>query len=361
LEQFSIPNDKSSHGGQSRIIRKAYFEHPDYVPLLERAYHNWKHIEEKAGQQLYFKTGLVYTGPADHTIIKGVKKAASLYNVDIENISQQEMGKRFPQIVIESNSSTIFEPDAGFLLPGKAIDLYTKEAVKLGAVIHSNEKTLEWKKENGSIKVVTDKNVYTTKKLVVTAGAWMTQLLTDLPVQLNVTRQILIWVKPKDPQAYSLNNFPCWMIATEKLNGVYYGFPYLDAKIVGEPPGLKFAIHYPASKTDPDSVNREVSSDEIKDVINGVKEHLPAANSEVVASKVCLYTNTPDEDFIIDHLPGYDSDVCFASACSGHGFKFASVIGEILADLTIDGATKLPVEFLRLKRFENQSAIGNEQ
>ena len=163
----------------------------------------------------------------------------------------------------------------------------------------------------------------------------------------------MVWVNPDKPGNYFPEHFPCWMIANNE-HGVYYGFPFLDADRFGEPSGLKFALHYPAEITNPDHVNRNISQQEIHEVISGLTPYLPVAKSEIVTAKTCLYANSPDEDFIIDHLPGFDDTVCFACGFSGHGFKFASVIGEILADLAIEGKTSLPIDFLRLHRFKGQ-------
>ncbi len=353
LEQFTIPHDKGSHGGQSRIIRKAYFEHPDYVPLLNRAYENWAALEQQTDEKLYYNTGLLYAGPHDHPIITGVKKAASLFSIPVDELSSTAAVEKFPAIKKTVDNSMLFEPGAGFLLPAKAISLYAGQAIKFGATINTNEKTLGWKKENGQIKVITDKAVYYASKLILTPGAWAPEMITGLPLPVKITRQVLIWVKPDQPKQFMPEVFPCWMIATKQSAGVYYGFPFLSENEFGYPGGLKFALHYPGAATDANQVNREVGAEEIASVVNELREYFPAAASRVVATQTCLYSNSPDEDFIIDHLTGYDDAVTIACGFSGHGFKFASVIGEILADLAIKGNTELPVEFLRLNRFSS--------
>ena len=350
LEQFpEVPHDQGSHAGQSRIIRKAYFEHPDYVPLLEKAYQGWNDLQDLSGEQLYYKTGLLYCGPSDHEVIRGVRKAAEIYHIELQNISCESSLFHFFNTTNESEM--LLEPDAGFLLPEKAIKIFLNEARKKSAELKTSAKVLEWKKENGTIKVVTTGDTYYAKKLIITAGAWAGKIIHDSGVPLNVTRQVLVWVRPASPGIFLPDNFPCWMIAADNLGGVYYGFPYLAGEKFPGPEGLKFAWHYPAEPADPDRVNREVSKEELKRIIDGLRKYFPALDGEIVASKTCLYTNTPDENFIIDHLPGYDGDVVIACGFSGHGFKFVPVIGEILADLAIDGKTDLPIDFLKLKRF----------
>lgn len=351
LEQFEIPHIQGSHAGQSRIIRKAYFEHPDYVPLLQRAYHNWQQLEVQTGKQVYYKTGLLYHGSAHHPMIKGVADSASLHHIQLHELTHKQAIGRFSQFNIPPDFKTIYEPDAGFIRPEIAITLYKEEAIKKGADIHVNEQVLEWKKEDGLIKVITQKGVYWTKKLIITAGAWAGKMAPELKTKLKITRQVIVWINPAKKEIFQPSRFPCWLIADDKKEGALYGFPYLEKKNFDEPEGLKFAWHYAADETDPDNVNREIAEGEIQQLINQVSEYIPAvADAEIVATKTCLYANSPDENFIIDHLPGYDGDVSFACGFSGHGFKFVSVVGEILADLAAEGKTELPIDFLRLKR-----------
>lgn len=355
LEQFNSPHTEGSHAGQSRIIRKAYFEHPDYVPLLERAYRNWSQLEVQTGEHLYFKSALLYFGPADHNVIKGTTNAASLHGIELKELTAQEIKGRYPQFQIPSGFKSYYEPGAGFLRPEKVITVYKNEAIKKGAVIHSNERTLEWKRDGKGFKVVTDKDSYHADKIIITAGAWAPKLIPALADKMRITRQVIVWVKPLDAIKFSPANFPCWLIADHRRAGALYGFPFLNKQEFGEPEGLKFAWHCPDEETDPDNVNRVVSDEEVQKLISDVAEYIPAvADSEIVVTKTCLYANSPDEDFIVDHLPGYDNDVTIACGFSGHGFKFVSVMGEILADLSTEGKTELPIGFLRLDRFSKK-------
>jgi sarcosine oxidase len=351
LEQFAIPHEQGSHTGQSRIIRKAYFEHPDYVPLLKRAYDNWQQLEVLTGKSIYFRTGLVYYGRPDQELIKGVKKAAALHDVPLEYLNRGQSLSQFPAFRVPEYFETIHEPDAGFIPPEMAITLYKEEAEKKGAAIHMNEAVLEWKKENGGMKIVTDKNTYYSKKLVITAGAWAGRMLPQLGTELNVTRQAIAWIEPRNPDSFLLGHFPCWLVEDEK-KGVYYGFPILPAGKFNGPAALKIAHHYPGQLTDPDHVNRQINQEDEEDIHFALEKYLPDAGHKIAHWKTCLYTNSTDENFIIDHLPGYDKDVAIACGFSGHGFKFVSVIGEVLADLAMEGQTQLPIGFLSLKRFQ---------
>ncbi len=354
LEQFDIPHEQGSHAGQSRIIRKAYFEHGDYVPLLERAYHNWKELELETSSQVYYKTGLIYFGSPDSRPIKGAREAAHQYNIPLDILTHETMNVRYPMILCPSHFQGLFEPDAGFVTPEKAISLYTSDALQRNADIRAREKVLEWKKEGSAIRVITNKNIYQTGRLIICAGAWAGKIIPTLPAKLKVTKQIIGWMKPKNWNEFSLGNFPCWFLSDDD-GTMFYGFPILPAKDFGVPVGLKLAMHKICSEVDPDDLDRNIQQADEEILRNILKKYMPDAAGNTLTLKSCLYTNSEDEDFIIDHLPGYDGKVTIATGFSGHGFKFASVIGEILADLAIEGKTVLPIEFLRLSRFEKSN------
>ncbi len=350
IEQFDITHEYGSHAGQSRIIRKAYFENSDYVPLLNRAYENWKSFEEETATQIYFPTGLLYFGPFDHLLLKGVKQSASLYNIELDRVDTTRATQRFPEFTIPGDFEILFEPNAGFVTPEKAIRLYTNQAIKNGAEILTQEKVLNWERDGNGLVVTTDKNIYRSDKLIITAGAWAGKMIPGLFDKIRITRQLIAWVKPGNWNDYTLDNFPCWLMADDKRPGCYYGFPILPESKFGAPIGLKLAHHYPAFTTDPDHVNRQITPGDEEDLKYVLDKYFHDV-FEILSYKICLYANSPDEDFIIDHLPGYDDHVVVACGFSGHGFKFVSVIGEILADLAIEGESKLPIEFLSSKRF----------
>ena len=360
LEQFDISHEFGAHAGQSRIIRRAYFENSDYVPLLTKAYENWKALETETATQVYFQTGLVYFGPAEHLLMKGVKQSASLYNIPLEHIDNESAAKRFPQFKIPGDFEILFEPEAGFITPENAIRLYAKQARKKGAEIHTREKVSEWRKEGDGVVVTTDKNIYRCNKLIITAGAWAGKIIPFLSEKIKVTRQFVAWIKPHSSASapgmqqwdhFALGEFPCWLMTDNFTQGCYYGFPILPESEFGEPAGLKLAHHYPAMTTDPDHVNRLMMACDEEDLKYVLDKYLPGCFESLLSYKICLYANSPDEDFIVDLLPGHEDRVAIACGFSGHGFKFASMIGEILADLATRGKTDLPIEFLGLKRF----------
>ncbi len=351
LEQFDIPHDQGSHAGQSRIIRKAYFEHPDYVPLLQRAYENWKEIETATDSQIYFPTGLLYAGKPDEALIKGVRESASKYKVSVESLSPYDARQRFPQFQIPQDYDILFEPDAGFLTPERAILLYVDQAIRNGAHIHTKEKTTSWERTGEIITVTTTKETYTCNKLIITAGAWAGSMIPGFSNRLKVTRQALAWMNPQEWKPFEIGNFPCWMIDDETLNGMYYGFPVLPVGKFGGPIGLKIGLHYPGQVSNPDSVNRQIEKEDEDCLVEAINKYLPIGHQSTHVLKTCLYTNTPDEHFVIDFLPGYGKQVAIATGFSGHGFKFASVVGEILTSLVTNGKTDLPIHFLNAQRF----------
>lgn len=348
IEQFAIPHDQGSHAGQSRIIRKAYFEHPDYVPLLERAYQNWGDLEKTSSTKLYFETGLIHFGPPEHAMMRGVHESADTYHLPLQTLD----ASAYPQVKVPAHYERLFEPIAGFIPPERAILVYTEWAIRHGAQIHTQEKVMTWQQNSaGQIQVKTSKGEYSASKLIITAGPWAGQILPQLAPKLKVTRQVLTWVIPQKPQLFELGQLPCWLLVDEVNPGIFYGFPMLPAGQFNGPIGFKAGYHVPGQAVDPNQVNREVNSVEEQKLVEAIQRFFPEGYQSTHVLKTCLYTYTPDENFIIDFLPESSQNVVFAAGFSGHGFKFSSVVGEILADLTLEGKSSLPIDFLSLDRF----------
>jgi sarcosine oxidase len=350
LEQFEIPHENGSHAGQSRIIRKAYFEHPDYVPLLEKAYRNWADIEKVAQTRLFHRTGLLYAGDPTSPLLTGTRASARRYNIPLEEIPATAR-KRFPQFNVHADFDMIFEPDAGFLLPERAVLTFAQLALQAGARLYTRQRILRWSLEANKVVVETATEKFSSDKLVITAGAWAGELLPDWKSKLNVTRQVVAWFQPHDWHTFSLGRMPCWLLAPPELPGAFYGFPILPAQEMGGPLGLKVAYHYPGNTTHPDHVDRTHTHAEEQQLAAAVDQFLPGGRLQTLSIKTCLYTNTPDEHFIIDFVPHTNQRVVMAAGFSGHGFKFAAGLGETLADLAIHEGTDEPIDFLSLARF----------
>jgi sarcosine oxidase len=261
-----------------------------------------------------------------------------------------ECDRKYPRFKLPDNFQRSEEPDAGFITPERSILLFIEQAILKGAVIRTREKVLEWKCESGIVTVVTNRGTYQANKLVITAGPWAGKMIPKLASKLTVTRQAVAWMKPKKWDNFAPGKFPCWIL--EKGEHDFYGFPTLPVGTFGGPLGLKLALHFPgADTTDPDAVNRDRKESDEKTLIEFLHQFIPDGSENTLVMKTCLYTYSPDQNFIIDYLTRYDKNVVFATGFSGYGFKFVSVIGEILADLAMKGSTPLPIGFLNAKRF----------
>lgn len=348
LEQFTTPHENGSHAGQSRIIRKAYFEHADYVPLLERAYENWRSFEVETGQSFYYRTGIVYVGRSGNENISGIRYSAGIHGIPIENWDPEKLERIYPAFKIPRDFDVIFEPDAGFVTPEQAIGMYVEKAVLQGAHIRTHTPVVSWRHESSRIRVVTPREEFSSDKLVITAGAWTSRLVPAVASNLTVTRQVLAWVSPPAPGSFSMGKFPCWFVEDPAL-GTFYGFPLLPQDRFEGPIGLKLAHHYPGERCAPEELHADVPASELEKLRYFLRTYMPDAGEKIVATRNCLYTNSPDSHFMIDLLPGYDGRVAIACGFSGHGFKFVPAVGEILADLAMKGRTDLPIGFLRLR------------
>ncbi len=345
IEQYDSTHELGSHSGQSRLIRKAYFEHPDYVPLLLRAYEGWREIEERLATQLYWQTGIAYFAPEQHLIIQGIRASAHQHGI----ILTDEPQDKWSQFAIPSDFSSVFEPEAGFLTPEAAIRSFAQAAQEFGAEIHTRERVLEFKESASGVEVVTDKATYITSKVIVSAGAYTSNLI-DLNVPLKVTRQLLGWAYPQSKIGFELGEMPCWMIAEEDMEGLYYGFPALPDSFDG-PSGLKIAHHHPGElMSNPSEKSFEYEKEKAL-LAHVLDQYLPTVRATIHEMKQCRYTYSPDEHFIVGQLSTHGNRVIIAAGFSGHGFKFVPVIGEVLADIAIEGNTKWPIDFLEIKRF----------
>lgn len=350
IEQFGIFHDQGAHGGETRIIRKAYFEHPDYIPLLERAYENWREIELVSEEKIYHETGILYAGPRGHVLLEQIRQSAHMYSIPLHGSFKGDSFAYAENVDLPRDYEWMLEPAAGFLLTAKAIRSYVAAAQKNGATVHTHEKVLRWETLQDGVHVYTDKDEYIGKQLVVTAGPWSGKLLNIPAHQLKITRQVLLWTQPADPNLFSEKRFPCWLIVDRNKPGGYYGFPVHDQALPETQGGFKLAYHYPGEPTDPEHVDRSIRPSDTDHLIDFQTRFLPKTKGQILATKTCLYSNSQDEHFVIDRLKGIQDRVTVAWGFSGHGFKFVSVVGEILADLSMFGKTNLPIGFLSASR-----------
>jgi len=345
LEQFDIPHALGSSHGGSRMIRLAYYEHPDYVPLLRRSYQLWDELEADSGEKLLYRTGGLYMGPETGEIVGGALQSARQHGLAHQLLNRGEIRKSYPQFTIPEEWVAIYEPEAGFLIPEKVVATYANLAIRAGAELHGREAVTDWNASASGATVRTTRGEYHAGRLLFCGGPWTSKIVRDLGVELNVTRQVLAWVWPKKPDDFALGRLPVWAI--DRLDGtIYYGFPMMN-----DIPGFKLAHHGPGQTTDPDHVARDPQAGDEQTFRPALRQFIPQADGPVLSMKVCLYTNTPDHHFIVDRHPAHER-VTIACGFSGHGFKFASAMGEALAELMLNGATSQPTNFLGLERFK---------
>jgi sarcosine oxidase len=335
LEQFNIGHDLGSASGVNRIIRLAYAEHPAYVPLLRRAYKLWRRLEKISKEQLLFITGGIDAGPADGAIVQCSLRSCREHRLAHEELTPRELRKRFPGFHLPKDFAAIYQPDGGFVLSERAIIAYVNAALAAGAEIHGREAIRHWEVSRNRIVVRTDLGCYAAGKLVITAGAWSERLVRELRrCRLAVPeRQVMIWMQPKRPELFAVGAFPIFNME----DGVnrYYGFPIYGM------PGFKLGkYHHRYENVDPDTMDRECHPQDEKVLRDAVRRYFPDADGPTLAMKTCLFTNSPDEHFVLDVHPEFPQ-VSIAAGFSGHGFKFASVVGEIMADLATSGESAL--------------------
>ena len=343
FEQFQIVHEKGSHSGSTRIIRHAYHESPDYVPLVLRADQLWLDLEQQLQTRLLIRTGAVVMGPHECEAVIGAIVACERHSLPYEKLTAAAIRQRWPQFTIPADWEGCFDPMAGFLLVEPCIKSQIGLAARHGATIRENESVKSTATLKNGFRIETDKNTYEVDKIIVTAGAWTAHVLKELQLPLTVKRRTVTWLRPRHPNLFHVDKFPIFL--ADLPGGLLYGFPLYGSD------GLKIANHHSRGPAiDPDSADRNYSNDDATDAIAFARAYLPGVSEEIVEGKVCLYNLTPDEDFILDFHP-QNKNMLIASGFSGHGFKFAPVIGEIVADLCLNGKTSMPIDRFRISRF----------
>jgi len=365
LDRFGVPNAHGSSHGLTRMVRMAYFEHPDYVPLLRAAYAGWRQVEADTGRRLLHLPGIVYTGTPDGEIVGGSRDAAQRHGIPHETLDLDALRRRYPMLHTPADHVGLFEPEAGYVLCEASVSAMMESALRHGADLRAQTVVESVGAGDDVVMVRTHDGALHAKHVVVTAGAWTASLLPGLQWPLTVTRQVLAWVWPRRPELFTVDplapdrvastgkprTLPCWGVESE-TGGLHYGFPIATDGSTGL--GLKFALHARGDETDPDRVDRTIRDADIEGLRGFLRRVIPDADGPIVDARVCLYTNTPDGHFAIGRHPACDR-ILVASPCSGHGFKFAPAIGRALAEIALDGETSLPVDFLDAKRFETRT------
>ena len=343
IDRFAPPHAMGSSHGHSRIIREAYFEDPRYVPLVRRAYERWDVLAALSGETLFRQTGGLMLGPPDGALVRGARLSAELHHLPHDILSADEVRQRFSAFHPRDDMIGVWEPRAGILVPEQCIGAALSVARAHGAEIHDNEVVTHVEENTDGVTVTTTLGVYHARSVVISVGAWTTDVLAALHLPLTVQRNVQFWFEPVcNAKQFAADRFPIF-ISEYAPNASWYGFPD-----VGD--GLKLAFHHYGETVDPNTINRVVGVHEVDVVREILARYMPDANGPLKASAVCMYTNAPDEHFVIGRHP-QQGRVIVASPCSGHGFKFASVLGEVLANLATDQEPGFDISPFALDRF----------
>ncbi len=343
LEQFEIGHDRGSSHGQTRVIRTAYYEHPCYVPLVRRSFERWRDLEQHTGRKLLTDCACLNIGRPGSSVVEGVRQAAREHRLAVEELSGAEVRHRFPALQFGDDYRGMLEQEAGFLFVEECVKAHADAAKALGAEIRTGSEVRAWHTGADEVHVVTTMDTFRAARLVITAGPWTGQLLTAWGKPLSVMRQTMLWFGTRDDSLFRRERFPIYL--AEAPEGYFYGLPVIDAA------GHKVARHYGAPELARASqVNRNVVDADEQPVRVFLNRYLPDANGPLNRGQVCTYPLTPDRHFILDRHPEHEN-VAIAAGFSGHGFKFASIIGEIMADLALQGRTKWPIEMFKITRF----------
>jgi sarcosine oxidase len=352
LERFGPAHTQGSSHGHSRIIRQAYMEGTQYVPLILRAYTLWHELAAAyPDDDLLTITGGITIGAPDSAMIAGVTRSALAYGLEHEALDAAEVRRRFPPLQVPDGHLALYEPRAGVLRPEACIRAHLHGAARAGATLQFHETVTRWHADGHGVTVVSDRGTYQAERLIIAPGAWAPQLLADLQIPFRLERQILFWFDPVGGSAaFAPGRFPIYIWEVDDQTA-FYGFPAQ----AGPPGGVKIAFHTGGTPCDPDSIRRDVAADEVEAMRAAVRQRIPAIDGPLLASATCMYTRTPDDHFVIGLHP-HHPNVVVASPCSGHGFKFSSVIGEIAAQLAVTGQTDLPIAFFAPSRVAQVSA-----
>lgn len=342
LERYGIPHGMGSSHGHTRIIRLAYYEDPSYVPLILRAHELWRELETATGERLLHTTGSIDAGPEDSWVFDGSWRSCRLHDLPHEVLTGAELRRRHPGYRIPQDHLALVQPDGGFLLPERCIVGHVMAAQALGAEVHGHEPVLDWEPLENGVRVRTRHGYYEAEKLVFTAGAWMGEMLGVLDGLAVPERQVLAWLQPAAPEHFRPENFPVFNLLVDE--GRFYGFPVYGV------PGFKFGkYHHLEEKSRADEVDWNVHQRDEELLRSFAARYFPDGYGPTMDLQACMFTNTPDKHFVVDLHPDYPQ-VSLASPCSGHGFKFASVVGEVMADLAEKGSTRHDIRFFGLER-----------
>jgi sarcosine oxidase len=343
LDRYAPPHAHGSTHGRTRITREAYFEHPAYVPLVQRASNLWDELERESGTPLFVRTGGLMIGPETGDLVRGAGLSASEHGLPHEWLSADDVRERFPALAPDPQMVALYEPRAGVLFVEACLRAMLHSAAAAGAELRMGEPMLSWRTERGIVRVATAVDEYLADKLVLTVGPWLAELVGNTALSVTVERQTQHWLASANGDATSPQRMPItiWETTDPALDRLFYTIPDFGD-------GVKIAVHHGGEVTDPSRVRRTIGEDDVMRV-RALADRFLHGTGDVRESVVCLYTNTRDGHFLIDTHPVHN-EIFIVSACSGHGFKFAPAIGEIVANELTGAAPVEELSLFRLRR-----------
>ena len=354
VDSYQVPHLHSSHGGFSRIIRKAYFEHPDYVPLLQEAYNSWVSLEKKFQQTLFHSCGVLYVGNQDHNLISGVRRAAELYHIHIEEYNQSQLKNKFPMFKLNSQEQIIFEPEAGWVDVNVYLNTILQNCQHSQCQLLFNEPLIDWNESLGTYHLQTKNHKIQTQKVIFSNGPSMNKTLPFLQNYLITTKQVYSWFEPANNLTNHWKNMPCWCVGYSDLENIFYGLPNEHYNKKGNFGMMKFGFHKTGEVLNNWHDKSHIYEEEKNILKNFINQSFEFIDEGTMNYDTCIYTNSTDQNFIIDYVPNSNKTAMLISACSGHGFKFSPLLGKIAKELIIEGETHYNINLFKLERFLNK-------
>jgi len=343
IERYDVPHARGSSHGSTRIIRRVQHEGAGYVPLVERAYELWRDLEDRTGRDLLYVTGSVHAGPPDSGVVEDARGACDAHDIPYETLSAGAVNDRHPGYDLPEEFHALYQPDGGFLACEQCTIAHVEAAHGAGATVRARERVLDWSETTDGVRVRTDKGRYAADELVVAAGPWTRELVPDLAAETVPVRAVMAWLQPERPEWFAPERFPVFVLREGGERSGGYGFPRHDV------PGFKFGVSDPAPVVDPDAMDREPTRTEEELHRRFAERYFPAGAGPTVGLSTCIWSMSGDEHFLLGRPSGHDA-VTVGAGFSGHGFKFASVTGEILAEIASEGGTDHDIELFDVNR-----------
>ncbi|MEP6821591.1 MAG: N-methyl-L-tryptophan oxidase [Chthoniobacterales bacterium] len=347
IEQHQAVHALGSSHGRSRMIRKSYFENSAYVPLLRRAYELWRELERAAATKIFQATGVLTVGEETREIVAGTRRASQEHDLPLSVLSRAEVQERYPTVKILTDEIALFEADAGVLDPEVAVQAHLAMARGHGATMEFGVVMTRWEATNQGFNIsLGDGRRIAARTLILSLGPWFKETLRSLDISMTVQRNVQVWFHSATA-AYRAPGFPAFLLDRRGLPAPLYGFPDFGH-------GVKAAFHGLGAETNAQDLDRAIDeSSDVAPLKRAMEAWMPGAAKSLRDATACMYSLTPDEHFVIDRSP-HHQNLILCGGFSGHGFKFVPVVGEIAAELALNGGTRHEIDFLSASRFQEQ-------